>query len=243
MPTRENFANALLIALGCPQSLNNVDALVAAMAGENTEAAFNPLATTLDWWPDTDYNNAGVKNYADFAAGVSATASTLTENQSGYASILSSLRRSDPPSTTVAAWAASAWGTGQAAVSALETVQADRTAAYNVEIGGSSPTVEATPQAVPEPSPVVTPTPEPAPVALPVSGFIWPTVSIANESTSTPAVKAIQSVLRYVWGYEILVDGYYGPVTEGAVKAFQRSRSITMDGMVGAETYPLLLGI
>ena len=243
MPTRENFANALLIALGCPQSLNNVDALVAAMAGENTEAAFNPLATTLDWWPDTDYNNAGVKNYSDFAAGVSATASTLTENQSGYASILSCLKKSCAPLTTVQAWAASAWGTGEAAISALSGVQADRTTAYNVPIGGSVTVTDTTPIPAPTPEPVTVSTPEPTPVVLPASAFIWPTVSIANESTSTPAVKAIQSVLRYVWGYEILVDGYYGPVTEGAVKAFQRSRSITMDGVVGAETYPLLLGI
>ncbi len=68
-------------------------------------------------------------------------------------------------------------------------------------------------------------------------------MSIAQESQSLPAVKAIQAALRYVWGYEIAIDGIYGPVTEGAVKAFQRSRQITQDGICGPETFPLLYGI
>ncbi len=43
-------------------------------------------------------------------------------------------------------------------------------------------------------------------------------------------------------GYDVTADGDYGPATAEAVKAFQASRGLTADGMVGESTYSALLG-
>jgi len=43
-------------------------------------------------------------------------------------------------------------------------------------------------------------------------------------------------------GFDVVPDGSYGPSTVEAVKAFQSSRGMEADGMVGAKTYEALLG-
>ncbi len=43
-------------------------------------------------------------------------------------------------------------------------------------------------------------------------------------------------------GYDIVADGAFGPAMADAVKAFQASRGIKADGMVGPKTYAALLG-
>jgi hypothetical protein len=45
--------------------------------GENTTAAWNPLATTQKMRGSTPFNSAGVQNYPDAATGIEATAITL----------------------------------------------------------------------------------------------------------------------------------------------------------------------
>ncbi|MGI6081252.1 MAG: LysM peptidoglycan-binding domain-containing protein [Limnochordia bacterium] len=37
-------------------------------------------------------------------------------------------------------------------------------------------------------------------------------------------------------GYDVVADGRYGPATKNAVMAFQRSKGIKVDGLVGTET-------
>ena len=56
---------------------------------ENTDACWNPLATTLSMNGSTSFNGSGVQNYADFDTGVHATADTLIFSGQGnyYASI------------------------------------------------------------------------------------------------------------------------------------------------------------
>ena len=89
---RGTFAGLLLDALGAPRTDSNVAFLVAWMGREGTSAAFNPLATTLPWPGSTDFNSVGVRNYPTLAAGVAATAQTLT---SGYPAIVGDLRAGD----------------------------------------------------------------------------------------------------------------------------------------------------
>ena len=69
--------------------------------------------------------------------------------------------------------------------------------------------------------------------------------STASHSTALPVlrrgskgaeVKILQSHLG------IASDGSFGPGTENAVRAFQRSRGLTPDGVVGAQTWGALLG-
>lgn len=43
-------------------------------------------------------------------------------------------------------------------------------------------------------------------------------------------------------GQSVVVDGWYGPTTETAVRAFQRSRHLVEDGMAGPRTQDALLG-
>lgn len=62
----------------------------------------------------------------------------------------------------------------------------------------------------------------------------WPLVS---EGSSGVEVKALQYFLKHR-GYSISVDGVFGSATEKAVIAFQKSKKLTPDGMVGSATWP-----
>jgi D-alanyl-D-alanine carboxypeptidase/Putative peptidoglycan binding domain len=42
-------------------------------------------------------------------------------------------------------------------------------------------------------------------------------------------------------GYDVEVDGYYGPLTSAAVRRFQSDHGLTADGLVGPLTWPALL--
>jgi cell wall-associated NlpC family hydrolase len=54
-------------------------------------------------------------------------------------------------------------------------------------------------------------------------------------------VKEIQAKLQTL-GYNISVDGSYGPATAAAVKKFQAEHSLTADGAIGEQTYQMLMG-
>ncbi|MBD2440649.1 peptidoglycan-binding protein [Nostoc sp. FACHB-110] len=62
------------------------------------------------------------------------------------------------------------------------------------------------------------------------------TVPNLRFGNSGLAVRVLQKLLISN-GYAIRVDGVYGAVTETAVKAFQSSRNITADGVVGPRTW------
>jgi peptidoglycan hydrolase-like protein with peptidoglycan-binding domain len=53
-------------------------------------------------------------------------------------------------------------------------------------------------------------------------------------------VKYLQELLNY-YGYTVSVDGIFGKKTETAVKQFQKSRKLTVDGIVGPKTWNALL--
>jgi peptidoglycan hydrolase-like protein with peptidoglycan-binding domain len=58
------------------------------------------------------------------------------------------------------------------------------------------------------------------------------------------AVRAAQHLLRSRFGYsEVLVDGLFGPVTDGAVRDFQDTYDLTVDGIVGPITWKALVAI
>lgn len=59
---------------------------------------------------------------------------------------------------------------------------------------------------------------------------------------SSARTVAIQNRLRALGFFTARSTGYYGPITRQAVKAFQRSRGITADGVVGAKTRSALFG-
>jgi peptidoglycan hydrolase-like protein with peptidoglycan-binding domain len=53
-------------------------------------------------------------------------------------------------------------------------------------------------------------------------------------------VRTLQHLLR-AQGQSIAVDGNFGPLTEAAVEAFQSSRGLTVDGVVGNQTWPAVI--
>ncbi|GLQ93463.1 N-acetylmuramidase family protein [Dyella acidisoli] len=54
-------------------------------------------------------------------------------------------------------------------------------------------------------------------------------------------VTVLQQRLHRV-GHPVVIDGWYGPTTEAAVRAFQRSRHLIEDGIAGPRTQSALLG-
>lgn len=63
----------------------------------------------------------------------------------------------------------------------------------------------------------------------------------AKSAVLVPFVKILQERLR-VHGYNVSVDGDFGPKTKAAVVAFQEKRGLKPDGVIGNnETWPALL--
>lgn len=88
---RTNWAKAFLSAIGAPQTTANINSVAAWQAREGGGGQNNPLNTTLDCCGATgSINSVGVKNYPSVAAGVQASANTITGG--GYGDILMALR-------------------------------------------------------------------------------------------------------------------------------------------------------
>lgn len=86
-----SWENAVLAALGAPESEANVRALTLWAQSEGTEPAWNnPLATTLDAHGGTPVNDAGVRQYPDEPSGVAATVDTLADSR--YTAVVEALK-------------------------------------------------------------------------------------------------------------------------------------------------------
>jgi peptidoglycan hydrolase-like protein with peptidoglycan-binding domain len=66
----------------------------------------------------------------------------------------------------------------------------------------------------------------------------WPLVQRAPNEIFP--VRTLQDLLR-ARGHSVAVDGIFGPQTESAVKAFQQSKGLAADGIVGPLTWPKLI--
>ena len=69
-----------------------------------------------------------------------------------------------------------------------------------------------------------------------------PTALLIGSGKEGPLVSQIQQRLRELGYYNGLVDGQFGGQTREAVIAFQKDKGLTADGLVGDETYALLMG-
>jgi peptidoglycan hydrolase-like protein with peptidoglycan-binding domain len=63
-----------------------------------------------------------------------------------------------------------------------------------------------------------------------------------GQHAGEPPVERLQLMLNFVKGVDDLdVDGIFGPKTEAAVRAFQQNGNLSVDGIVGKQTWTALL--
>jgi hypothetical protein len=72
------------------------------------------------------------------------------------------------------------------------------------------------------------------------------TVSVLRKGSTGEEVKTVQRLLN-VMGYKgngkaLAIDGDFGSATDSAVKAFQKKKGLTADGIVGSATWGALIG-
>ncbi len=65
----------------------------------------------------------------------------------------------------------------------------------------------------------------------------WPLVRQDDEDHP---VRTLQDLLR-ARGHTVEVDGIFGPMTDAAVRAFQKERGLAVDGIVGQHTWTALI--
>ncbi|MVN85838.1 peptidoglycan-binding protein [Deinococcus sp. HMF7620] len=76
-----------------------------------------------------------------------------------------------------------------------------------------------------------------------VGGNTWEAlIKTVRQGDNNNAVRALQDQLRSGYGYSsVTVDGAFGPGTNTAVRDFQSKRGLTVDGIVGLNTWQELV--
>ena len=72
----------------------------------------------------------------------------------------------------------------------------------------------------------------------------WPLLRQGEPAPGPLAVEPIRSLqylLRQHGHGNVAVDGIFGLITAGAVRAFQQSRRLLVDGIVGNQTWPAII--
>nr|WP_285556323.1 peptidoglycan-binding protein [Streptomyces hygroscopicus] len=80
---------------------------------------------------------------------------------------------------------------------------------------------------------------------LSVDGVVGPAtwqalIVTVQQGSSGPAVQAVQSQLD-AHGFALAVDGSFGPATDSAVRSFQSAHGLSVDGIVGSNTWQSLV--
>jgi peptidoglycan hydrolase-like protein with peptidoglycan-binding domain len=76
-----------------------------------------------------------------------------------------------------------------------------------------------------------------------VGAQTWPQLIVqVQQGTHGQAVRGVQALLSEKYSYGIAVDGDFGPATNNAVRDFQDKNGLAVDGIVGPQTWRMLLG-
>lgn len=105
----------------------------------------------------------------------------------------------------------------------------------NPSHGAASPE----PEPEPEPEPKPEPKPEPPTPANPVVDEIGALLKLTNPITIGKAVTYAQQRLN-AHGVKVDIDGRFGVGTEAGVEAFQKAEGLTVDGVIGKNTWDAL---
>jgi peptidoglycan hydrolase-like protein with peptidoglycan-binding domain len=65
----------------------------------------------------------------------------------------------------------------------------------------------------------------------------WPLV---RKGDLEHPVRTLQHLLR-ARGHQVAVDGDFGPLTDAAVRAFQKAEGLSVDGVVGPRTWSAMI--
>lgn len=104
-----------------------------------------------------------------------------------------------------------------------------------------SPAPTPAPTPAPSPSPAPSPAPAPRPSPSPSPDPTYVELPILRVGMQGPAIAQLQERLRTAGYYNGAIDGIFGPQTESAVQALQRSNALDSDGVVGPATWNVLL--
>jgi Lysozyme like domain/Putative peptidoglycan binding domain len=69
----------------------------------------------------------------------------------------------------------------------------------------------------------------------------WYLSQAANHGVHLDAVNQLQTKLSGL-GFSLAIDGYFGPRTDSALRAYQANHGLSADGVVGAVTHRALFG-
>lgn len=76
-----------------------------------------------------------------------------------------------------------------------------------------------------------------------VGPLTWPKLIIQiNQGDTGPEVRALQRLLKNKFGYNLDIDGDFGPITDDAVRDYQADHGLAVDGIVGPQTWRSLIG-
>jgi Putative peptidoglycan binding domain len=91
--------------------------------------------------------------------------------------------------------------------------------------------------------PVIVPPSPPAPPPPPKEVPIQVQLMQVQEGNEGPPVRSLQILVNGHGPYGLAVDGIYGPKTVSAVRAYQNSVHLSVDGIAGVHTWANLLGV
>lgn len=89
-------------------------------------------------------------------------------------------------------------------------------------------------------APVVNPPKPPTPPVTDWTVKLIMALPMVERNSKGQIVKNVQGLLN-AHGYSLKIDGDFGPATDSAVRSFQKSRKLVVDGEVGQKTYTALI--